>query len=68
MLPAPTPDQTWWYRFQATKTDGGEMIDFQTNTDQIEELKTAALMLGISLFSFVVILVIAVILITRWLS
>jgi len=44
------------------------MIDFQTNTDQIEELKTAALMLGISLFSFVVILVIAVILITRWLS
>ena len=32
----------------------------------IEELKTAALMLGISLFGFLALLVVAVVLITRW--
>jgi hypothetical protein len=42
------------------------MTDFQTNPDQIEELKTAALMLGISLFSFLALLVVAAALITRW--
>ena len=42
------------------------MIDFQTNSDQIEELKTAALMLGISLFTFLALLVVAVVLVTRW--
>ena len=42
------------------------MIDSQTNPDQIEELKTAALMLGISFFTFLVLLVVAAVLITRW--
>ena len=46
------------------------MIDLQINTeqipDQIEELKTAALMLGISLFSLLALLVVAAVLITRW--
>jgi hypothetical protein len=46
------------------------MIDLQINTeqvpDQIEELKTAALMLGISLFTFLALLVVAVVLVTRW--
>ena len=42
------------------------MSDFQTNSDQIEELKTAALMLGISLFTFLVLLIVAAVLITRW--
>jgi hypothetical protein len=46
------------------------MIDLQINTeqipDQIEELKTAALMLGIPLFSFVALIVVAAVLITRW--
>ena len=40
------------------------MIGFQT--EQIEELKTAALLLGISLFSFLALLVVAVVLVTRW--
>jgi hypothetical protein len=42
------------------------MIDFQTNTDQMEELKAAALMIGLSVFAFLALLVAAVILITRW--
>ena len=42
------------------------MIDFQTNPEQIEEIKTAALMIGISLFSFLAILVVAAVLLTRW--
>ena len=42
------------------------MIDFQTNTDQMEELKTAALMIGLSVSTFLALLVTAVILITRW--
>jgi len=45
---------------------GDEMIDFQTNPDQIEELKTGALMIGISLFSFLALLVVAAVLLTRW--
>jgi len=46
------------------------MIDLQINTeqipDQIEELKTAELIVGISLFSFLALLVVAAVLITRW--
>ena len=42
------------------------MIDSQTNPDQIEELKTAALMIGISLICCFAFLVVAVFLITRW--
>jgi hypothetical protein len=42
------------------------MIDFKTNTEQMEELKTAALMIGISIFTFLALLVVAVVLITRW--
>ena len=46
------------------------MIDLQINTEQIpeqiEELKTAALMLGISIFVFLTLLVVATVLITRW--
>ena len=42
------------------------MIDLQDNTEQIEELKAAALMLGISLFAFLTLLVVATVLITRW--
>ena len=42
------------------------MIDFQTNPEQIEELKTAALMISISIFTFLALLVVAVVLITRW--
>jgi len=46
------------------------MIDLQINTeqipDQIEELKAAALLLGISLFTFLTLLVVATVLITRW--
>jgi hypothetical protein len=38
----------------------------QNNTEPIEELKAAALMLGISLFGFLTLLVIATVLITRW--
>ena len=45
-------------------TDGGEVIGFQT--EQIEELKTAALLLGISLFGFLALLVVAIVLVTRW--
>jgi hypothetical protein len=41
-------------------------IDFQTNTEEMEELKTAALMIGISIFTFLALLVVAVVLITRW--
>jgi hypothetical protein len=33
------------------------MIDFQTNSEQIEELKTAALMIGISIFTLLGLLV-----------
>jgi hypothetical protein len=42
------------------------MIDFQTNTDQFEELKAAALMIGLSVFTLLALLVAAAILITRW--
>ena len=42
------------------------MIDFQTNLEQIEEIKTAALMIGIFLFTFLALLVAAAVLITRW--
>ena len=42
------------------------MVDFQTNTEQIEELKATALMIGISIFTFLALLVVAVILITCW--
>jgi len=46
------------------------MLDLQITTeqtpDQIEELKTAALILGISFFSFLALLVVAAVLITRW--
>ena len=45
------------------------MIDLQINTeqipDQIEELKTAALVLIISLVTFLTLLVVAAVLITR---
>ena len=40
------------------------MID--SNSDQIEELKTAALMLSMALFTFLALLVVAAVLITRW--
>ena len=40
------------------------MIDFQTNTDQFEELKAAALMIGLSVFTLLALLVAAAILIT----
>jgi hypothetical protein len=42
------------------------MINFQTNTEQMEELKTAAMMLGIWIFTFLALLVVTVVLITRW--
>jgi hypothetical protein len=42
------------------------MIDFQTNSDQIEQLKAAALMLGISFLGLLALLVVAAVLITRW--
>jgi hypothetical protein len=45
-------------------TEGGEVSGFQT--EQIEELKTASLLIGISIFSFLALLVVAVVLITRW--
>jgi hypothetical protein len=48
------------------KRTGVEMINFQTNTEPIEELKTAAMMLGIWIFAFLALLVGAVVLITRW--
>ena len=42
------------------------MIDFQTNTDQFEELKAAALMIGLSVFTLLALLVAAAVIITRW--
>ncbi len=46
------------------------MIDLQINTqqipEQIEELKTAALMLAISIFAFLALLVVGTVLLTRW--
>ncbi len=46
------------------------MIDLQINTqqipEQIEELKTAALMLAISIFAFLTLLVVGTVLLTRW--
>lgn len=52
------------YHFHAT--GGWQMIDFQTNTDQFEELKAAALMIGLYVFTLLALLVAAAILITRW--
>ena len=42
------------------------MVNSQINTEQVEELKDAALMIGISIFTFLALLVAAVILITHW--
>jgi hypothetical protein len=42
------------------------MIDFQTNVEQIEEIKTAALIIGFSVIACLAIFAGAVVLITRW--
>ena len=43
------------------------MIDFQINSDQIEEIKTAALMIAFSVIASLAIFAGAVVFITRWL-
>ena len=42
------------------------MIDFQTNAEQIEEIKTAALMIAFSVIACLAIFAGAVVLITIW--